>query len=167
MRRWYAAFTKAGGERLAETNLSRQGFESYLPRVAKRRKGGKANPAVTIPLFPRYIFVRLDLDNEPWQAVNSTIGISRLVAFGERPAAIADAVIDEIHGREQADGLVSLGQIETYEPGEVVAIADGALEDRTGIFQCRTDKERVIVLMNLLGRDLTVTVPSDTIRKVA
>lgn len=167
MRRWYVAFTKAGGERLAETNLRRQGFEAYLPRVAKRRKGGRTGPAVTIPLFPRYIFVRLDLDNEPWQAVNSTLGISRLVAFGERPAAIADAVIADIRSREQEDGLVSLAQTERYEPGEVVAIADGALEDRTGIFKCRTDKERVLVLLNLLGRELTVTVHADNIRKVA
>ena len=166
MKCWYVAFTKPGGERLAETNLLRQGFEAYLPRIAVRRKGRQKTLA-TVPFFPCYVFVRLDLKNAPWRAVNSTYGINRLVSFGDRPAPIADAVIDEIRGREQEDGLVSLSDLQTFAPGETVSIADGAFEDRTGLFQCRTDKDRVRVLLNLLGRDLTVSIPVEAIRKVA
>lgn len=167
MKRWYVAFTKPGGERLAETNLLRQGFEAYLPRVAKRRKNARVPTGVTIPLFPRYIFVRLDLENAPWRAVNSTFGISHLVSFGEKPAAISDDVIAEVRSRETEDGLVSLAMSQTFEPGEVVSIMEGAFEDRTGIFQCRTDKERVLVMLNLLGRELTVSVDSEAVQKVA
>ena len=168
MKRWYVACTKPGGERLAESNLARQGFETYLPRVAKKTKTKtKALGLVTVPLFPRYIFIRVDLNAAPWRAINSTYGISRLVAFGDRPAPVANAVIEEIRGRELEDGLVSLAQAQPFTPGEAVSIAGGAFEDRTGIFQCRTDKDRVRILLSLLGRDLTVSVPAETVRRVA
>lgn len=171
MKRWYVAHTKAGAERLAEGNLNRQGFVTYLPRAQLRKRATRRKPGqgfiVTVPLFPRYIFVQLDLENAPWQAVNSTYGVGRLIAFGEKPAPVADAVIAEIREREREDGIIPLSDIVSFEPGEKVEITHGAFSDRTGIFKCRSDKERVVVLLNLLGRDLTVAVDPDTVRKVA
>lgn len=167
MKRWYVAHTKAGAERLAEGNLERQGFRAYLPRAQMRRRNARGVSTVTVPLFPRYIFVQLDLDNAPWRAVNSTYGVSRLISFGDRPAHVDDAVIDEIRQREREDGIVPLADIVSFKPGEAVEITHGAFSDRTGIFKCRSDKERVVVLLNLLGRDLSVAIESDCVRKVA
>lgn len=167
MKRWYVVHTKAGAERLAEGNLERQGFHVYLPRARLHKRGARGASIVTVPLFPRYVFVRLDLENAPWRAVNSTYGVSRLVSFGDRPAHIDDAVIAEIRDREREDGIVPLADIVSFEPGEKVEITHGAFSDQTGIFKCRSDKERVTVLLNLLGRDLSVSVESDFIQKVA
>lgn len=167
MKRWYVAHTKAGAERLAEGNLERQGFHVYLPRAQLRKRSARGSGVVTVPLFPRYIFIRLDLENAPWRAVNSTYGVSRLVSFGERPAPVDDAVIAEIRAREREDGIVPLVDTVSLTPGEKVEITHGAFSDQTGIFQCRSDKERVTVLLSLLGRDLSVTLESDLVRKVA
>lgn len=167
MKRWYVAHTKPGAERLAEGNLERQGFHAYLPRARLRKRGARGASTVTVPLFPRYIFIQLDLENAPWRAVNSTYGISRLVSFGERPAHLDDAVISEIRKREAEDGIVPLTDLVSFTAGEAVEITHGAFSDRTGIFKCRSDKERVVVLLNLLGRDLSVTVEQDFIQKVA
>lgn len=167
MKRWYVAHTKPGAERLAEGNLERQGFHVYLPRARLRKRGARGPSTVTVPLFPRYIFVQLDLENAPWRAVNSTYGVSKLVSFGERPAHVDDAVIAEIRKRESEDGIVPLTDIVSFKQGEAVEITHGAFSDRTGIFKCRSDKERVIVLLNLLGRDLSVTVDQEFIQKVA
>jgi len=167
MKRWYVAHTKAGAERLAEGNLERQGFHAYLPRAQLRKRGAHGVSMVTVPLFPRYIFIQLDLENAPWRAVNSTYGISRLVSFGDRPAHVDDAVIDEIRKREREDGIVPLADMQVFKPGEAVEITHGAFSDRTGIFKCQSDKERVVVLLNLLGRDLTVSLESDFVQKVA
>jgi len=167
MKRWYVAHTKPGAERLAEGNLERQGFHAYLPRARLRKRGARGASTVTVPLFPRYIFIQLDLENAPWRAVNSTYGISRLVSFGERPAHLDDAVIAEIRKREAEDGIVPLTDLVSFAAGEAVEITHGAFSDRTGIFKCRSDKERVVVLLNLLGRDLSVTVEQDFIQKVA
>ncbi len=167
MKRWYVAHTKAGAERLAESNLIRQGFTTYLPRARLRKRSARGASMVTVPLFPRYIFIQLDLENAPWRAVNSTFGVSRLVSFGERPAHLDPAVIDEIRGRERDDGIVPISDIVPFKQGERVEITHGAFSDRTGIFQCRSDKERVVVMLNLLGRDISVSVEQDAVQKVA
>ena len=101
MKRWYVAHTKPGAERLAEGNLERQGFHAYLPRARLRKRGARGASTVTVPLFPRYIFIQLDLENAPWRAVNSTYGISKLVSFGERPAQ-GRVRTGERHGGGQA-----------------------------------------------------------------
>lgn len=158
MKRWFVIHTKAGGERLAEGNLTRQGFEVYLPfRIKTARRGNKGVGTKT-PLFPRYLFIRIDLSDEPWRKINNTFGVSYIVSFGDRPAPVQDHVIDEIRSRETEEGVIDLSKLQTLAQGDRIKIADGAFTDRTGIFQCSADKDRVIVLLNLLGRQATVKV---------
>lgn len=158
MKRWFAIQTKPGGERLAEGNLLRQGFDAYLPLLTKTRHRGKRGVAIKAPLFPRYLFVRIDLDEQPWQKINNTFGVSYIVSFGGRPAPLTDNVINEIKSRETEDGVIDLSLLQSLSPGDTIKIADGAFADRTGIFQCRSDNDRVVVLLNLLGRQTTVKI---------
>jgi len=158
MKRWFAIHTKPGGERLAEGNLLRQGFEAYLPLRTKTLRRSGRGVAIKTPLFPRYIFVRIDLNDEPWRKINSTFGVAYIVSFGGKPASLPDSVIDEIKSRETEDGVIDLSQLQSLSSGDQVRITDGALIDRTGIFQCTADKDRVVLLLNLLGRQATVKV---------
>ncbi len=158
MKRWFAIHTKPGGERLAEGNLMRQGFEAYLPLRTKTNRRGGRGVVVKMPLFPRYIFVRIDLDEQPWRRISNTFGVAYIVAFGDRPAPLQDHVIEEIKARETKDGVIDLSLLQALTPGDAVKIADGAFIDRTGIFQCASDKDRVVVLLNLLGRQTAVNV---------
>ena len=166
MMRWYAVYTKQGQEGLAEANLRRQGFETYMPRLAGRRQARKI-AAVILPMFPRYLFVRVDTETMPWRSINGTIGVSYLVSFGERPAKIADRVIDEIRGREGADGLVRLPGAERFRPGEKVEITEGPMREVNGLFTAATEKERVVVLMSLLGRDVPVRIDAMKLRRAS
>lgn len=173
MKRWFAVYTKAGKERVAEGNLAAQGFETYLPRHAVRR-GKPARSAktsgsglVAAPLFHRYLFVRLDLDAGPWRCVNSTFGVSRLVSFGERPAPVPDAVMDALRSREDEDGLIRLGAVDAYQPGDNVEITDGPLSDVRAIVTARTNQERVVVLMTLLGREVSVRVGTEHLKRAS
>lgn len=158
MKRWFAIHTKPGGERLAEGNLLRQGFDAYLPLRTKTRQRGKRGIAIKAPLFPRYLFVCIDLDEQPWQKINNTFGVSYIVSFGGRPAPLQDSVVQEIKSRETEDGVIDLSLLQSLSPGDSIKIADGAFTDRAGIFQCSSDNDRVVVLLNLLGRQTTVTI---------
>jgi len=60
-RRWYVVHTQPNGEGRADLNLCRQGFATYLPRYARRRRHARRQEVVKRPLFPRYLFVGLDL----------------------------------------------------------------------------------------------------------
>lgn len=164
---WYAVYTKPGQEGLAEGHLRRQGFETYLPRLATRRRHARKVTAVTVPMFPRYIFVRVDIETMPWRSINGTVGVSHLVSFGERPAKIADPVIAEIRAREDEDGLVRLPAAERFRPGEKVEIADGPMREIGGLFTAATEKERVVVLMSLLGRQVPVRVDAEKLRRAS
>ena len=167
MKRWYVVYTKAAQERLAQINLSTQGFETYLPLYPAQRKY-RAGPRPTgVPMFSRYLFVHLDLDAGPWRAVASTIGVSRLIAFGDRPAFVADAVVAEIRGREDAAGLVTPPAPEPLVAGDAVAIHRDDFEAVRGLFDARTGTGRASVLISLLGREVAVSVSPEQLRRAS
>ncbi|MEQ8440645.1 MAG: transcription/translation regulatory transformer protein RfaH [Roseitalea porphyridii] len=167
MKRWFAVFCKTGQERLAEGNLLNQGFTTYLPRLALRKRSGGKNVAVTVPMFPGYLFVQVDLERTPWRAINSTFGVRRIVSFGERPAPLPEGAIEEIRAREDADGIIRLPKVAPFQKGETVEFADGPMSDVKAMFTVPSGTERVIVLMNLLGRQVPVRVDQDRLRRAS
>jgi transcriptional antiterminator RfaH len=86
----YLVHTKIRQESVAQENLERQGFECFLPQihVEKLRKGQLR--VVREALFPRYLFIRLEtgIDAQSWGPIRSTLGVSRLVTFGQTPAKV-------------------------------------------------------------------------------
>ena len=167
MTRWYVVHTKPGGELMAEGNLLRQGYTVYLPRYLKRRRHARQIEAIKVPLFPRYLFVQLDLQRDRWRPILSTYGVSNIVAFGRGPAAVPEGVVEAIKRREQDDGLVRVSLDDRLKPGERVRITSGALLDRLGFFQGRSDNDRVVVLLDLLGRKLNVTLSDESVMACA
>src|ERR1700741_4962506 len=107
--RWYVVHTHPHDESRADTHLRRQGFRTYLPRYLRRRRHARKTEAVARPLFPRYLFVALDLSRDRWRAIHSTLGVVHLVVIGDAPVPVPDSVINEIRSRECSNGLVALG----------------------------------------------------------
>jgi len=96
MKPWYAVYTKARQETVAEENLQRQGFETFLPWITQlRRRRGKWLD-VTEPLFPRYLFTRLDPAGQDIGPIRSTFGVTRLVTFGDRLRAVPETLIESL-----------------------------------------------------------------------
>ena len=76
--RWYVVQTQPHAESKAARHLCRQGFQIYLPRYLKRRRHARRTETVPAPLFPRYMFVAVDIAVQRWRSIQSTIGVSRL-----------------------------------------------------------------------------------------
>lgn len=131
-------------------NLNRQGFEVYFPVYGKRRSHAGKIDVVAAPLFPRYLFVAIDLHSQRWRSIHSTFGITQLVCHGDRPAPLAEEIIAELRSREDERGLIRLGS--AFRPGERVRVVGGAFADHFGMFDSMGDGERVAVLLDLLGR---------------
>ena len=168
MIQWYAVHTQPRGETQARFNLLRQGFEVYLPCYLKRRRHARRTDWVTTPLFPRYLFVRMDLGATRWRAIQSTFGVSHLVCNGEAPAALPDGIVEEIREREDDRGMVVLAaEPPPFAKGEAVRVTAGALAEQVGWFEGVTDDERVILLLRLLGREIRVRVPRDAVAAFA
>jgi len=88
MSRWYAIHTKPRQEETALAHLERQGFDCHLPRARERRRARHRYALVTLPLFPRYLFARLDLATQNTAPIRSTQGVVGLVRFGLDPAPL-------------------------------------------------------------------------------
>ena len=160
--RWYVVQTQPSAERRAMVHLERQGFVTYLPRYRKRRRHARRVDTVEVPLFPRYLFVSIDVAVQRWRSIHSTIGVSHLVCNGSDPAPLPDAVIDQLRAREQ-DGLVQLPVLPAFKPGEPVRILDGAFTSCFGLFDGMKDGERIAVLLDLLGRKVRIYLDPESV----
>ncbi len=159
MKRWYAVYTQCRMEMWARANLWERGLEAYLPRYHKRRRHARRSEWVAAPLFPRYLFVRADLTRTGRRLIGAAPGVVSLVCMGLEPAAIADAVIEDIRAREGESGLIDLERERALRPGEEVRVCAGPFRDAVGLFAAPSDRERVFVLLNLLGREVRARIP--------
>lgn len=163
MERWYATHTHARAENLGLAHLRRQGFDAYLPQYLKRRRHARRVDWIPAPLFPGYLFVRMDPAATRWRAIRSTIGVRDLVCLGDMPSAVPEGIVEGLQAREGEGGFVRMDKVSPFAKGDTVQIATGALCDQVGLFDCVTDDERVVVLLNLLGRPLKVRLPAEAV----
>jgi transcriptional antiterminator RfaH len=154
---WFCCRTKPNAETKAMKHLQQQNFECYLPVYRKRRKR-----IITAPLFPRYLFVSFDPSVQQWRSINSTIGVSRLICNGTDPTPMPSNIIAELRSRENSDGYIEMGA-PLIPPGTEVRILGGEFEEFLGCFERMTDHERVVILLNVLGRKTRVQLPADMI----
>lgn len=160
---WYVVHTRPNSEAKADFNLRRQGFTTYLPRYQRPRRHARKTEMVARPLFPRYLFVELDLAFDQWRSIQSTFGISQIVLAGDRPRPLPYGVIDEIQARESETGFVKLGLPAGVKPGSKVRLLDGVFADATGVFEKAADDRRVAILLSLLGREVRLFVAPDSV----
>ena len=147
MKAWYLVYSKPQQERLALENLERQGYLSYLPLIRNRRRRSGRYVSVIEPMFPRYLFVHLSDETDNWSPIRSTIGVANLVRFGMRAARVPETLIAAMREREE-DGVQTLAPPE-LEPGDHVRIVEGVLAGYEAIFQAKTSRERVVLLLQL------------------
>ena len=150
--RWYVVQTHAHAEAKAAAHLARQGFTAYLPRYLKRRRHARRIETVAAPLFPRYLFVTVDMVCQRWRSIRSTIGVTRLVCNGDDPIAGSRRRRRGAPGARGRARLRQAGQRPRFALGEKVRVLDGVFADCLGLFDGMKDSERVAVLLDLLGR---------------
>lgn len=160
---WYAIYTHTKMEKWARANLWERGFEVYLPLYRKQRRHARKVDWVTAPLFPRYLFVRADLEAGDRRALTTAPGVDHLVSFGNSTPKIDDRIVAEIRAREDAEGNVRLCDPAQLKAGDTVRLHSGALYDKTGLFLQSSDADRVVVLLELLGRQVKVKVPAASV----
>lgn len=160
---WYLIHTKARQETTALTNLERQGYTCYLPKITKEAKGsGKRTK--TEAMFPRYLFIHLETGEggNNWMPIRSTRGVDKLVQFGETYPRVEDQLIHSLRERERDTPLQPI-----LNKGDGVQILDGPFKDLDAIFYTDDSEHRVIILINFLLRQLPVKVDRDKVKKRA
>lgn len=161
---WYVLQTKPKKERQVCSYVESQGFEVFYPAVVVTPVNPRSS---TIrPLFPRYMFVRADLERVGMSALQWVPASIGLVRFGEQPAAVPDAVIYQIKRRvaeiQHAGGL----NLDGIKCGDPVRITQGPLAGYAALFDMRLrGSDRVQVLLDMLGRMVRAQVDASAIEK--
>ena len=159
---WYLIHTKPKQESCALLNLQQQGYECYLPLLSSEKIRRGALTLVEEPLFPRYLFIRLDSGQsaKSWSPIRSTRGVSRLVSFGQQPAQVDDALIQALqrHDEPEPEPL--------FKPGETVRLTNTPYAGLEAIYQMADGVNRVIVLIKLLNKPVPLRVAPGCLRKM-
>jgi len=160
--RWFAVKAQPRREALAELHLKKQGFETFAPKVlAARRASAPRGNATLAPLFPGYLFVRLDLGVQRWRAINGTIGVAHLVQFGDAPAAAPFGLIENLRARMGADCQIHFDEDLTI--GESVRVVGGAFDGWIGRLKECDGQGRVAVLLEAFATQVPVRFPRGSI----
>jgi transcriptional antiterminator RfaH len=153
---WAVAQTESQRERTAQRFLEAASFETYLPLISVKKR--------IVPLFPAYLFVRLG--DHGWSRVDNTIGVLQLLRSTDKPARIADDIVNALR-RQEKNGLIKLPEKgPLWQIGERVRVTGGNFLGHIGLFDGMAAHERVVVLLELFGRQTRTEMAYTEIQKL-
>jgi transcriptional antiterminator RfaH len=156
--KWLVINTHPHRETLALENLGRQSFHTYCPMIVKRVKHARKVQDVPRPLFPGYIFVAYAAGLS-WRSILGTYGVKSVVRNGEAPGLLDGGYVEAMRAREK-DGVIRK-PASALKVGQEVAIQGGPLDGLVGKIIELRDRERVLLLLNLLDQETKTNIPSD------
>jgi transcriptional antiterminator NusG len=177
---WYVVHTYAGYENKVKQNLASRVrsmgveeriFEVVIPMEdVIEFKGGKKVVAQK-KVFPGYLLVRMDLDDNSWYVVRNTPGVTGFVGSGAKPSPLSRREVEDILG---VPGPVGVGTPEKkarprleYEVGEQVRVVTGPFADFNGLIsEIDVDRSKLKVLVNIFGRETPVELEFGNVAKL-
>ncbi|MGA7675019.1 MAG: transcriptional activator RfaH [Rhizomicrobium sp.] len=163
--RWYVVYTQPNAESRAMFHLERQGYRIFCARIRKIVRHARRTTSVLSPLFPNYLFLNLDVSLEQWRSVNSTTGVVRLVMQGEAPLPILRGIVEALQSHMGDDG--AMDWTPALKIGQPVRISGGPFADLIGTLEQLDAAGRVRVLLDLLGRTVSVALRYEALSPVA
>jgi transcriptional antiterminator RfaH len=155
--RWYVARTLPQRELRAAQQLANQGFRSFVPRYWKNRRHARKVETVSVPLFPRYVFVILDRSRDRWRSINGTFGVDRLITYGGNPQPVPHGVVESLIEAADPGGNI---QFDFHlREGQTVRVTAGPFADFVGELEHLDDNGRVRVLLEIMGGRMRVALP--------
>ncbi len=161
--RWFAAYTNSHHEKRVVEHFTERRVETFLPLYsALRRWKNRCTMNLELPLFPNYVFVRID----PRERVRvlEVPGVVSLVGFGQKPAPLPDFEIEALRS-----GL-GLRKVEPYPYlviGERVRIKAGAMMGMEGVLVLKKSNFRVVLALDVIMQCVAVEVDAEDLEAVS
>src|SRR6516164_2145823 len=137
-------------------HLEAQGFRPFLPYIQKTIRHARQLRTLRAPLFPRYIFLILDLGRDRWLSVWGTVGVSSLYTSQDRPVPVQEGIVETlIENTDEANlALFTNG----LTAGQSVRILSGPFANFVGMLDRLDAAGRVRVLLEMMGTAVPVAV---------
>jgi transcription elongation factor/antiterminator RfaH len=159
--RWYVVHTQPNAEGIVMAHLESQGYRVFCPRYCKAVRHARKTKRVLAPLFPNYLFLRLDITRDQWRFVNSTRGVVRLIMQGVTPQPVPRGIVEVLQTQLGTDDAMSWAAM--FKIGQAVRILDGPFVNIVGTLQHLDPGGRVRVLLDMLGRSVSLALRCDTL----
>ncbi|MGB9432667.1 MAG: UpxY family transcription antiterminator [Candidatus Acidiferrum sp.] len=150
--RWFAAYTSANHEKRVAQQAERQSLQCFLPLYESVRRWKDRRVRLALPLFPGYVFVRLNLRDR--LKLLEISGVARLVGFDGHPAPVPDEDIETI--RACLAGRYPMQPHRYLQRGQRVRVLSGPLAGLTGIVVRQKKHTRFVISLDLLMRSVAV-----------
>ena len=155
---WVLIYTKPKQEKIANENLQKQGFKTFLPLIAASNKISECNAPT--PVFPRYLFAQLNLSLENWASIRSTYGVSKIIMFGEDFTIVPNKIIQLIQDKLNEEGIYKEEiSNKDFKKGDSLTIKEGRFAGVDAIFLANKSKDRVTLLLKLLKTTVSAEIP--------
>ena len=158
---WVLIYTKARQEMIANENLIKQGYKTFLPLIAPSNRNEKRS---LVPVFPRYLFAQINLELDNWATIKSSIGVSNIVMFSEKFTSIPSNIIQLMQDKLDKSGVYREDfSVVDYQKGDSVSIKGGRFAGIDAIFLSKKSNDRVRLLLKLLNTSVVAEITRSNI----
>ena len=173
MKAWYAVHTYSGHENKVKTNIERRaeslGLKERINRILvpieeeTRTRNGRRS-TIKRKVFPGYVLIEMELDDQTWYLVKNTIGVTGFVSSGNKPVPLQDREVQNIL---EALETGARPLTPAWQKSEVIRVTTGPFADFNGaIEEVNNEKQKVKVLISIFGRDTPVELDFNQIERV-
>lgn len=177
--RWYVVHTYAGYEnkvkqnlasRVRSMNVEERIFEVVIPMedVIEFKNGRKV--VVQKKVWPGYLLIRMDLDDDSWYVVRNTPGVTGFVGSGAKPTPLSRREVEEtlgVGGRQEGAPEKKARPRLEFEISEQVRVVQGPFADFNGaISEIDVERSKLKVLVNIFGRETPVELEFGQVAKL-
>jgi transcriptional antiterminator RfaH len=152
---WIVLYTKPNQETVAVKNIQRQKYEAYCPMILRTRRHARRVEQVERPLFPSYVFVKMNVRQAQWRSLLSTKGVRSLVHFGDQVGLLPEGFVEQLRASEE-NGVLDGTVAPRARPGDRVTLSEGPFESSMATVLSLPDRDRVWVLLDFMGRQVRV-----------
>ena len=160
---WIVAYTKPRHEYSVLNDLSKIGFDSYIPTIRKRRRWSDRKKWVEFPLFKSYVFVNTEPKNS--LSILKVHGVVRIVKFGNEIAVVNNKVINII--RKMIEGGYTPKSESYFSKGDFVIVIDGPLKGLEGEVFNESDENRLMIRIEAIQQSISVSIDRGFLKKVS
>lgn len=174
-KKWYVIHTYSGYENKVATNLRHRIesmgvqdkiFDVLIPKetVTDLKSGGRRVTSEK-KVFPGYILVQMELDDDSWYVVRNTPGVTGFVGAQAKPVPLSRAEVERIKGRVAAS--TKPRTMTEFTDGMAVKVTSGPLADFDGIIaEVNPDQGKLKVMVSIFGRETPVELSFDQVAKL-
>ena len=161
MQQWFAVKTKPRRELQAYSVLTQRGVEAFLPRLRRRQRRANLAPAYE-PLFPGYLFSRLELGSQEWLRARSAPSVAYFLGVHGVPAPLPDELVEHIRARTEAQAAATWKP--PFQKGDRVDISGGPFAGLDAVFDSMLSPSgRVRVFLETVNRLVPVDLHIDAL----